>query len=301
MRKIYLSIILTLFFCVSNAQTTVFEDNFDSYTTGDLSGQSSHWAIWAGGTSTQVTDAKAASGSQSMLVGGNQTDDMLLLLGQHSGGVYSVQFDVFIPTGKTGYYNIQQFEDVAEAYEFAGEFFIGSETGYTDEIVVKGDIGNGNEVLGTASFPRGEWFTLINVIDLYEKTLRVFLNGDLVLNLTYPDITDRANLGAIDFFSANASNEMYVDNVIFAEGSLSTHAFSTESFSVYPNPIKDVLYVQSKTAVDAITVYDLLGKVVLQSEPGTMSPSINTSSLNSGVYLVKITIGNNSKTLKVIK
>ena len=91
------------------------------------------------------------------------------------------------------------------------------------------------------------------------------------------------------------------DDVVCAKGLLGVEDFSASKFSVYPNPVTDVLNVKSAASVDNITVYDLLGKVVLQENPGKISPAINMSNLASGAYLVKVTIGNSSKTVKVIK
>jgi hypothetical protein len=62
-----------------------------------------------------------------------------------------------------------------------------------------------------------------------------------------------------------------------------------------------MLNIKSTSAVDNVTVYDILGKVVLQENPGTISPAINMSNLASGSYLVKVTIGDSSKTVKILK
>ena len=67
------------------------------------------------------------------------------------------------------------------------------------------------------------------------------------------------------------------------------------------NPVRDILNISSKAAVDIITVYDILGKIVLQDQPDVISPSINMGALASGAYLVNVTIGNASKTIKIIK
>ncbi len=77
--------------------------------------------------------------------------------------------------------------------------------------------------------------------------------------------------------------------------------FNSEVFSIYPNPVQNVLNIKSATNIDSVVVYDILGKIVLQENPAKVSPSIDMSSLTSGAYLVKVTIGNASKTVKVLK
>jgi hypothetical protein len=96
---------------------------------------------------------------------------------------------------------------------------------------------------------------------------------------------------------------MYIDDVVLYNGNITVGVdeFSDNKFSVYPNPVKDMLNIKSINAVDNVIVYDILGKVVLQENPGTISPAINMSNLASGSYLVKVTIGDSSKTVKILK
>ena len=109
-------------------------------------------------------------------------------------------------------------------------------------------------------------------------------------------------LGGIRFFSIDGNNDLYIDDVVYGDNIIAAvDDFSADVFSVYPNPVRDVLNISSKVAVDFITVYDILGNIILQAQPDVISPSINMSALQSGTYLVNITIGNASKTIKVIK
>ncbi len=107
-------------------------------------------------------------------------------------------------------------------------------------------------------------------------------------------------IGGIDFYSIDGDNEYYLDDIVFTN-SLGTEDFSADLFSVYPNPVQDILNIKSASNVDNVTVYDILGKVVLQEQPAKVSPSIDMSGLTSGAYLVKVTIGNASKTVKILK
>jgi hypothetical protein len=65
MKKIYLTAVTALAMAFTvNAQ--IIEDNFDSYTLGDISPQAAHWETWPGGTAADVVDSNAFSGTQSM-------------------------------------------------------------------------------------------------------------------------------------------------------------------------------------------------------------------------------------------
>lgn len=55
----------------------------------------------------------------------------------------------------------------------------------------------------------------------------------------------------------------------------------TFTYSVYPNPCNDVLYIEGP--VSSLTLFDITGKVVLRET----SAAINTSHLNAGMYFIK--------------
>lgn len=72
-------------------------------------------------------------------------------------------------------------------------------------------------------------------------------------------------------------------------------------FSYYPNPVANTLNMKANTAIDNVSVLNLLGQEVMNVTPNKLQTSIDFSNLNAGVYLVKAQIGNTSGTFKVIK
>ncbi len=75
-----------------------------------------------------------------------------------------------------------------------------------------------------------------------------------------------------------------------------------ETFSVYPNPTSDILNIKSKEDVDNVTVYNLLGQNVASFDKNQIIDSaVNLSELSKGLYLVKITSGDKSQTIRVTK
>ena len=122
-----------------------------------------------------------------------------------------------------------------------------------------------------------------------------------MVNLTPVPFQADTTLGGINFFTISANNSMWLDNILFVEGVLGNDDFRANNFSIYPNPIIDVLNIRSANVVDAIAIYDVSGKLIIETAPDIISPSINVNTLTSGVYLVKITIGDDSKTVKVVK
>ncbi|MCD4772074.1 MAG: T9SS type A sorting domain-containing protein [Bacteroidales bacterium] len=62
-----------------------------------------------------------------------------------------------------------------------------------------------------------------------------------------------------------------------------------ESIEVYPNPSINHVYINSKVDINKITVFDDLGKLVLENKiVENNNIKINTSSFDAGVYFIKI-------------
>ncbi|MGV3461425.1 MAG: choice-of-anchor L domain-containing protein [Flavobacterium sp.] len=85
------------------------------------------------------------------------------------------------------------------------------------------------------------------------------------------------------------------------DSALNAEQLSFRNFSFRPNPVKDVLQLTNGQAIDKVEVYNIVGQIVKTERPGSASSAIDMSSLNSGVYIVKITAANAGKTLKIVK
>jgi hypothetical protein len=70
------------------------------------------------------------------------------------------------------------------------------------------------------------------------------------------------------------------------QSNLSTAETVTEEFSIYPNPVKDVLHFKTKERIVKAEVYDLSGRIVRSS--GVSQNSVDLSELPKGNYLIRI-------------
>jgi Leucine-rich repeat (LRR) protein len=80
---------------------------------------------------------------------------------------------------------------------------------------------------------------------------------------------------------------------------LANQQFSTSIFKVYPNPVKNLLNIQSKEVPTKIEIFDANGRL-LQSAPVNSSQA-DVSNLSSGTYFVKIYSKENSGVVKITK
>lgn len=69
---------------------------------------------------------------------------------------------------------------------------------------------------------------------------------------------------------------------------------------LYPNPVKDVLYLKSEIVIDKIVVFDINGRKLLEKKLNT-DDTIDVQSLAKGAYLIQIFTQNQVKAFKFIK
>lgn len=77
---------------------------------------------------------------------------------------------------------------------------------------------------------------------------------------------------------------------------------SIADLNFYPNPVTNgKIYITSKnTAAKDISIFDVLGKRVLQTTLNVNSKEVNVGVLSSGVYIIKIKEGDATSTRKLI-
>ena len=114
-----------------------------------------------------------------------------------------------------------------------------------------------------------------------------------------PTVSGNYVIGFNAYSIAN-QNQLFLDNIVIQEV-LGTASFDNNSFTAYPNPVKDVLNVSFTQNISNVAVYNLLGQQVLLKNVNATKGQIDMSTLASGTYLVKVNSENAIKTIKVIK
>ncbi|WP_179349599.1 T9SS type A sorting domain-containing protein [Winogradskyella pacifica] len=83
---------------------------------------------------------------------------------------------------------------------------------------------------------------------------------------------------------------------------LSVNDFEQNNFSHNYNKNLQTLNLESaNTELTSVEIYSLVGQQVLSKSLSNASEAINVSSLTDGVYIAKVTINGNSKTIKFVK
>jgi len=96
----------------------------------------------------------------------------------------------------------------------------------------------------------------------------------------------------------------YQTKEVFQAGSNSTNSVGLPNvetkdnrIAVYPNPVRNLLNIQSQNNVQRIEIFNLMGQKVID----THDTEINTSDLTSGVYVVRVATDKGIATSKFVK
>jgi hypothetical protein len=115
-----------------------------------------------------------------------------------------------------------------------------------------------------------------------------------VNNLTRDDIAQfliTSNLGTV-----------FVDNIYLYKGlPLATEKFAIVGVKMYPNPASNNLTIEANNVIEKVSLFNVLGQEVVSKTTNNQVVTLDISSLQNGVYIVKTTINGVTSASRVIK
>ncbi len=82
---------------------------------------------------------------------------------------------------------------------------------------------------------------------------------------------------------------------------LGRNSFEGQNVSVYPNPAKNQLTIRAQDNIQSVQLYDVSGRLIRASAEAQSQAYLDLSQESAGIYFVKITTQQGSKTEKIIK
>jgi len=224
-----------------NAQTVLFQDDFESYTAGGFLVQqsTSGWTTWSnapgGSEDALISTDQAHSPTKSLNIATDQ-DDILLKLGNKTSGVYTLKFFYFVSSGNGAYFNIQHFE--APGNEWAIEVYFGNNG--AGEIKV-------NNVTQNFTHTNGAWMEIEVNVDLDQDEAKLSIDGTLLktwqFSMQAGAPTGTKQLGSLNFYGGAPTSQTpnyFVDDVSYTqvqagtnppEIELSTTSIATDGYA----------------------------------------------------------------------
>ena len=127
-------------------------------------------------------------------------------------------------------------------------------------------------------------------------------DGDITDTIVIVNNVDSAVVGTYavtyNVSDANGNAAEEVTRTVIIESSLSTEDNTMNIIKVYPNPVKDKLFISGNKTPIAVAIYNVLGKEVLSVKN---TNNINVKALPSGVYVIRISDGVGQTNRKFIK
>ena len=96
----------------------------------------------------------------------------------------------------------------------------------------------------------------------------------------------------------------YFDNLtvnVLDDGTLSNADVLASQFSVYPNPVSNLLYITTPKNNYTLGIYNIQGQLIRTPSVYSGSQTIDYSQYTKGIYLIKFTSNDHTKIFKIIK
>jgi hypothetical protein len=213
MKKAYAILTIVILFCATSfGQATLFSDNFDTYVAGQRVAcqNTTMWSTWSnapcGSEDPLVSNAQSFSSPNSIVITFN--NDLISKLGTlNQSTTYIIDFMVYIPQNKAGYFNTLAVSPPASPNWAMQCYFNVGGTGTIDAAGASS---------ASFSYPNGTWFPVRHQINLATDVAQLWINN--VLIHTWPHSAGTFGGGspmqiqANNFYGATANDEMYVDN-----------------------------------------------------------------------------------------
>ena len=102
-------------------------------------------------------------------------------------------------------------------------------------------------------------------------------------------------------FTGGASNNLFIDNVNVASGTVGIPAIKTPAFSVFPNPAKTSVSINMyDSAQKKIGIYNCIGEIVEEITDVKNTNTISLEKYSKGIYFIKINSGDSVQVSKLI-
>lgn len=123
-------------------------------------------------------------------------------------------------------------------------------------------------------------------------------------NSDYEDIREYTITCAQNLYGVDSVESLTVQNAWYAVGigeqvEMKVNDVKEKAFIVYPNPVKDFIYVKTQDETTFYTLYNLSGQIVAQGK--LTNGQIDAQRLPSGVYVLKLDNQKDKLTSKIIK
>ncbi|MCX6309070.1 MAG: T9SS type A sorting domain-containing protein [Bacteroidia bacterium] len=99
-----------------------------------------------------------------------------------------------------------------------------------------------------------------------------------------PNLINSDGLPAAPFKTDTWNNSIIISSVLSA-----VDVVNSQHHTIYPNPVKDILFIESSEVMKSVYIHNVSGKIILKKNVENKSKvELNTSSFQPGIYLIRV-------------
>ena len=168
--------------------------------------------------------------------------------------------------------------------------------GFIDVLVAGGPTGIMVDNTGQTWSPE-TWYNI--QIHTIGETVKFLLDNEEIYVGT---LVTAGPIDQVRFVHDNYDGFVYIDNFKTNEDPLSVEDFEVGEIAYfYSNNTKSLSVVSKDLPFNSIEVFNVLGQSILNNDLSQKEESIDISSLKDGIYIVKVIVGQRTKTFKILK
>ncbi len=196
---------------------------------------------------------------------------------------------IYVPTGFSGYFNVQTEPTPGVGWNLE-LFFDDGGTGYF-----------AGQATETFDYNQDTWIFVEINYDLVAGLGAVYFDGQLMSSV----FTNTMTIGSIDYYGSDGGGApgAYYDDVCFGPGwslvGIEEPVMSTNTV-VYPNPATDKVTIESESIINEVRIYNNMGQLVYSGEFNNDQVTVNTSNFITGMYIVQVRSGKAIEVRKLI-
>ncbi len=239
---------------VASNDEVLIADDFEAYTVGNKiaveaqAAGNDWWTTWSENPGSAEDGVVATNGSKCGHLTYN--NDQVLLLGGYESGTYDLAFDILVPNGKNGYFNIlHDFNGAGSTWAMQAYLHMTNDGQTSTQAAGHGTIHAGGNSVADIPCVYDEWMhfrlhvdTDLDVAEFYystesNPTETMLCTWQWSLD-SFGESTVGRKLDAMDFFPPEnaATSEYYLDNFTFTRIGAESHAsleFNQENIQVW--------------------------------------------------------------------
>ena len=169
--------------------------------------------------------------------------------------------------------------------------------GSMDALVQSADPGRIEKVDLGRTWEPNTWYNI--KMELNGPEVKYYFDGELIHEA---ELASTGSIAQVNFTHDNYEGFVYIDNFKTNEDELSIADFDSKNITHFLNQDSKMLTLKSHDeAFSNVSIFNALGQSIMDKKLSHKTENIDMSSFSNGLYIVRMTIGNSIKTVKVLK